>query len=88
MPNQLATLPRRWLKSNDLSFLSNLAGNFEEAERQFVERFLRPGMIVLDIGAHHGYYTLLASRKDGQKGKVIAIEPSPRERRKLIWHCR
>ena len=45
-------------------------------------------MIVLDIGAHHGFYTLLASRKVGKKGKVIAFEPSPRKRRKLIWHCR
>jgi len=62
--------------------------DFEEAERQFVERFLRPGMIVLDIGAHHGFYTLLASRKVGKKGKVIAFEPSPRERRRLVRHLR
>lgn len=77
-----------WLAYNDVCGDAVFAGNFEEAERQFVERFLRPGMIVLDIGAHHGFYTLLASRKVGEKGKVIAFEPSPRERRKLIWHCR
>src|SRR5260221_13184840 len=31
----------------------------EKSERSFVERFLLPGMTVLDIGAHHGLYTLL-----------------------------
>jgi hypothetical protein len=35
---------------------------FEEVEIAFVEKMLRPGMTVLDIGAHHGLYTLLASR--------------------------
>jgi ubiquinone/menaquinone biosynthesis C-methylase UbiE len=53
------------------------AGNFEEAERQFMERFLKPNMIVLDIGAHHGFYTLLASHKVGPTGQVIAFEPLP-----------
>jgi FkbM family methyltransferase len=56
---------------------------FELAERAFVQRFLRPGMTVLDIGAHHGLYTLLASKLVGPGGKVIAFEPSPRERRAL-----
>jgi hypothetical protein len=46
--------------------------NFERAELRFVERLLRPGMVVLDIGAHHGLYTLLASKCVGRKGQVIA----------------
>ena len=29
---------------------------FEGVELRFVENFLRPGMTVLDIGAHHGLY--------------------------------
>src|SRR5690242_5758508 len=37
----------------------NLRG-FETRELAFVERALRPGMTVLDIGAHQGLYTLLA----------------------------
>jgi FkbM family methyltransferase len=57
--------------------------NFEPTEIRFVEKFLEPGMVVLDIGAHHGLYTLLASRRIGSAGKVIAFEPSPRERRLL-----
>ncbi len=58
-------------------------GWFEIAELRFVEKFLGPGMCVLDIGAHHGLYTLLASKRVGNSGTVIAFEPSPRERRSL-----
>ena len=45
-------------------------------------------MTVLDIGAHHGMYTLLASKRVGREGRVIAFEPSPRERRRLLRHLR
>jgi FkbM family methyltransferase len=60
-----------------------LAGCFEISELAFVERFLRPGMTVLDLGAHHGLYSLLASKRVGRDGRVFAFEPSPRERRAL-----
>ena len=63
-------------------------GGFEQKELRFVEGFLQPGMTVLDVGAHHGLYTLLASKRVGRKGKVIAFEPSPRERRRLMRHIR
>jgi FkbM family methyltransferase len=49
---------------------------------------LQPGMTVLDIGAHHGLYTLLASKKVGRAGRVIAFEPSSRERKRLRRHLR
>ena len=61
---------------------------FEDAEMSFVERLLQPGMTVLDVGAHHGLYTLLASRRVGKHGRVIAFEPSPRERKRLRCHLR
>lgn len=38
---------------------------------------IRPGATVIDVGAHFGYYTLLASRLAGPAGKVIAFEPTP-----------
>ncbi len=61
---------------------------FEDAEMAFVDRLLRPGMTVLDAGAHHGLYTLLASKRVGRRGRVIAFEPSPRERKRLRRHLR
>jgi FkbM family methyltransferase len=63
---------------------SILLGGIEPAELLFVEKYLQPGMTVLDIGAHHGLYTLLASRRVGRGGVVVAFEPSPRERRQLL----
>jgi FkbM family methyltransferase len=59
---------------------------FEDVELAFVEKMLQPGMTVLDAGAHHGLYTLLASRRVGKRGRVIAFEPSPRERKRLRRH--
>jgi FkbM family methyltransferase len=34
-------------------------------------------MTVVDIGANIGYFTILAARIVGEKGKVLAIEPDP-----------
>lgn len=41
-------------------------------------RYLRPGMAFFDVGAHVGYYSLLAARLVGPGGKVHAFEPTPR----------
>ena len=57
--------------------------DFEPEGRAFVRRFLQAGMTVLDIGAHQGLYTLLASSTTGKSGKVFAFEPSSRERKAL-----
>lgn len=73
-----------WMAEDDFCSHSILREDFETAEWRFVERFLDPGMTVLDIGAHHGFYSLLASVKVGSAGRVIAFEPSPREREKLL----
>src|SRR5580704_1813642 len=63
-------------------------GKFENAEFAFINKFLRPGMTVLDIGAHHGFYTLLAAKRVGPQGRVFAFEPSTRERKALLRHVR
>lgn len=62
--------------------------NIEKGERRFVANFVRPGMTVLDLGAHHGLFTTLMSRLVGPSGRVLAFEPSPRERRGLERHIR
>lgn len=43
----------------------------EIAER---DRLLKPGMIVVDLGAAPGSWSQVASQKVGQKGKVIALD--------------
>lgn len=44
--------------------------------KAFVEN-LHEGMVVYDIGAHWGYFSLVASRRVGATGQVIAFEPHP-----------
>jgi FkbM family methyltransferase len=52
-------------------------GTYEREETGMAWRWLRPGMTFLDVGANAGYFTLLASRRVGQGGRVIAVEPGP-----------
>ena len=77
-----------WLAWNDVVGKAVLKDSFEKSECDFLSRLLQPGMTVLDVGAHHGFYTLLASSRVGNSGQVFAFEPSPRERKKLKWHLR
>jgi FkbM family methyltransferase len=37
----------------------------------------KPGDTVVDVGAHIGLYSLIAAKRVGPSGKVIAIEPDP-----------
>jgi FkbM family methyltransferase len=57
-------------------------------ELRFLWRFLRPGQVFLDLGAHHGVYSILAAKKLGNTGRVVAFEPSVRERRRLNLHLK
>ncbi|HME11721.1 MAG TPA: FkbM family methyltransferase, partial [Candidatus Acidoferrum sp.] len=77
-----------WLVRADNAGLPISQGRFEEAEIAFVGRYVKPGMTVLDIGAHHGLYTLLASKRVGPNGRIFCFEPSTRERNALLQHLR
>jgi tRNA (mo5U34)-methyltransferase len=77
-----------WLARDDHVSRPIVENRFETAEFSFMRRHLQPGMKVLDIGAHHGFYSLLASRSVGDSGRVYSFEPSLRERRALLKHVR
>ncbi len=64
---------------HDLSLGLLTEGRVEPNEFALLDRILRPGMVFLDAGANEGIYTLFASAKVGLDGRVIAVEPSPRE---------
>jgi len=52
----------------------------DEYEIEMTNAFLqhlREGAVVYDIGAHWGYFSLLASRIVGNQGHVVAFEPHP-----------
>jgi len=38
----------------------------------------KSGAIVIDVGAHIGHHTLIAAKRVGPKGKVIAVEADPK----------
>lgn len=50
-------------------------GSYEAQNLQLYKEAIRPGMTVIDIGAHIGLFTLAAARITGSRGKVIAFEP-------------
>jgi FkbM family methyltransferase len=50
-------------------------GFSEPDTADFFYRFLRPGMVMFDVGAHIGEYTLLAAKLLGASGQVHAFEP-------------
>lgn len=58
-----------------------LLGAYEAEVSRFWLESLRPGMRVLDVGAHTGYFSLLASCFEGVR--VMAVEPVPRVLRYL-----
>jgi FkbM family methyltransferase len=75
-----------WLAEKSALDHELIYNEFERMETGFVKRLLRRNMTVVDAGAHHGLYALLASKQVGRKGRVIAIEPSPRECERLKKH--
>lgn len=54
-----------------------LFGERELEHKIMLERVLKPGMTVLDIGANIGYYALMELHLIGPTGSLIAVEPSP-----------
>lgn len=57
-------------------------------ELRFLWRFCRPGMVVFDVGAHHGLYALIAASRLGRTGLVVAFEPNPADAKRTRWHAR
>jgi len=52
-------------------------GTYEHDTVQIFQKLVKPGMTVIDVGAHVGFYTLLAARLVGTNGRVYAFEPNP-----------
>ncbi len=68
---------------NDLSRTLYASGCYEPNEFALLGRVMEPGMVFLDGGANEGVYTVFAAARVGSKGRIIAVEPSLRERQRL-----
>lgn len=49
----------------------------EEGTTALFKKVVKPGDIVLDLGANIGYFTILAAKLAGPTGKVFSFEPEP-----------
>lgn len=58
-------------------------GTYEVELQLAIEKFVRPGQIIYDIGANIGFITLLFARNTGPKGHVYAFEALPENTRRL-----
>lgn len=54
-----------------------LSGMYEKNVTKLFYNLVNEGITVVDIGAYVGYYTVLASKLVGEKGRVLAFEPAP-----------
>lgn len=52
-------------------------GTYELQKQLVFSKSIKAGMVVFDVGAHVGFYTMLASVAVGDHGEVIAFEPFP-----------
>jgi FkbM family methyltransferase len=76
---------KAFFDTSDRGFASHLLldGFWEIELTRFIAKRLRPGMIVADVGANFGYYSLLMADLVGPQGHLLAIEPNPRATRML-----
>lgn len=63
-------------------------GTREYEQRRVFEETVTEGSIVYDLGAHVGFYSMLASVISGPQGRVISFEPLPSNLKFLREHLR
>lgn len=63
-------------------------GTYESAKQRQLQSQIKPGMVIYDVGANAGFYTLLFSRLVGETGSVYAFEPYAPAVTNLLEHLR
>lgn len=61
-------------------------GHYEADKQALVQRLVKPGMRIFDIGANAGFYTLAFSRLVGNQGHVWAFEPFAENANNVLRH--
>lgn len=71
---------KMYVDLRDRGFVPHLMfeGYWEYWLTAFLWRNVKPGQVALDLGANHGYYTVLLAELVGEGGMVHAFEPNPR----------
>jgi FkbM family methyltransferase len=69
------------------SFLEYLAaGDYSPFTQELYKKALKPGVMVVDGGAHIGLYSLLAMQRLASTDKIFAFEPDPYNFRALAFN--
>lgn len=76
VPIETAAGTLRW-RVDGLTSQRYLLGTYEEFMQQAFLRFVRPGGVVYDIGAHAGFHSLFCALLVRPGGTVVAFEPDP-----------
>jgi FkbM family methyltransferase len=61
--------PARWSRYYE--------NNYESDNYTFLQQYIKPGMHIIDIGAHLGLFSAASSKLTGPLGKIICFEPTP-----------
>jgi len=57
-----------------------ITGDWEPGVTALIKHVLRPGGVMVDIGANVGYHALCGALRVGATGQVVAFEPAPHTR--------
>ncbi len=61
--------PARWSRYYE--------NNYEADNYLFLQSQVKPGMHLIDIGAHLGLFSAISSKLAGDTGKIVCFEPTP-----------
>lgn len=76
----------RWMAAAGIH--SCWLGTYEHTKQTMFLAHLAAGSVVYDVGAHAGYYTLLAASRVAPSGRVYAFEPASENLAYLRQHLR
>ncbi len=68
------SFPKQYIRRWKLDMLEEL---YEKETTALFKKIIKPGMVIVDIGAHIGYFTRIFSRLTESTGKVYAFEADP-----------
>ena len=81
---KLRLLPRGNMSEQKLYTARQL---FDRDEFALLQRRLKPGGVFVDIGANAGIYSFWAHRCMQGRGRILAVEPDPEMRRRLVFNA-
>ena len=68
---------RKMFTQNNDGLALSIFKIYEPNQTKIVKKYVHEGDVVIDVGAHVGYYTLLMAQLVGKNGKVYSFEPDP-----------